>query len=303
MDVQKTHICVCVCTYNRLQSLDLLLGKLQNQNTNRLFTYSIVVVDNDHTQSAKSIVISYKKKSIIEIDYCNEPIQNISLARNKAVKNAKGDFVAFIDDDEFPDENWLINMYKTCNKYKAAGVLGPVKPYFENKPPEWIIKSKLCEKPQHKLETGFTLLHPRDTRTSNVLFVNDIFNKEENIFNPDFGRTGGEDVDFFRRMIERGKIFVWCNEAPVYEIVPSNRLTRSYFLKRALLRGAVDSKNMTPKSFIKSIIAILIYTIALPFLFLIAHHFFMIYLIKNCDHLGNLLGFCGIKIIKELEYP
>ena len=37
------------------------------------------------------------------VKYCVEPRQNIALARNKALQNAEGDLIAFIDDDEFPD--------------------------------------------------------------------------------------------------------------------------------------------------------------------------------------------------------
>jgi glycosyltransferase involved in cell wall biosynthesis len=298
--ITRDHMSVCICTYKRPILLELLLNKLQKQITEKLFTYSIIVVDNDHAQSAKDIVISVKEKSLIDIDYYNEPRQNIALARNRAVQNAKGDLIVFIDDDELPVNEWLFNLYKTYYEYKADGVLGPVKPKFAMQPPQWIIKGKLCERKSFK--TGSIIKKYTDMRTGNVLLPKTIFNYEGELFNPDFGRTGGEDIEFFKRMIRRGHVFVWCDDAPVYETVPPERFKRSYLLKRALLRGMVNSKNPTLNSILKSFIAFFIYTFILPVFALIGHHIFMKYLIKDCDHIGKLLGVCGLEVIKERNF-
>lgn len=298
----QEHICVCICTYKRQKLLENLLKELQNQETDALFKYSVVVVDNDEAESAKSTVATFKKKSVINIEYHTEPEQNIALARNKAVQNATGNYIAFIDDDELPVKGWLVDLYKTLNKYNTSGVLGPVKPHFDLDPPQWIIKGKLCER--DFFETGTLLRNPGYTRTGNVLLIKQIFNDEIFPFNPEYGRTGGEDVDFFRRMIEKGHVFVWCNEASVYETVPPERLKRSYFLKRALMRGVVNSKNVSFISFdtLRSLTAFALYTAALPFLLLIGHHLFMRYLIKDCDHIGKLAGLLGLRIIKERSF-
>src|SRR5271157_2736074 len=108
MELKPNHISVCICTYKRPWMLAHLLNKLPDQITENAFTISVVVVDNDHAQSAKDTVEHCRDKILIEIDYFNEPEQNIALARNKAIENAKGNFISFIDDDEFPDDRWLI---------------------------------------------------------------------------------------------------------------------------------------------------------------------------------------------------
>src|SRR5580700_7943958 len=102
MTNESKHIAICICTYKRPVLLKRLLDDLGGQDTGGLFTYSIVVVDNDHLRSAEPVVSVFAAASAIPIRYCEEPRQNIALARNKAVENATGDFVAFIDDDEFP---------------------------------------------------------------------------------------------------------------------------------------------------------------------------------------------------------
>src|SRR5262245_36972578 len=124
-------VCVCVCTFKRARLLERTLHELAKQQTEGRFSYSIVVADNDAGQSAKRVVEAYRRTSEIKIVYCVEPEQNIALARNKALEKAHGDFVAFIDDDEFPAPDWLLRLLSAAKHYNADGVLGPVRPYFE----------------------------------------------------------------------------------------------------------------------------------------------------------------------------
>ncbi len=291
------HITVCVCTYKRPQFLTRLLKELQRQETEELFSYSVVVVDNDQKQSANNVVSECRSDFSLEINYCVEPQQNIALARNKAVENAKGDFIAFIDDDELPIKDWLLTLFKTCNKHRVDGVLGPVKPYFEEEPPEWVVKGKFYDRPSYN--TGF-VIDWRKGRTGNALLKRQMFNTVEQAFNPEF--LTGEDQDFYRRMIEKGCVFIWCNEAVAHEIVPSIRWKRSFILRRALLRGKVSLNHPTFRAFeaIKSMAAVSAYTIALPFLLLFGQHVFMSYLEKTFTHLGKLIGLLGLDPVKQI---
>lgn len=299
------HICVCICTYKRPKLLEKLLGHLQHQKTDGLFTYSIVVVDNDFEQSAKTTTMVFKWESLRPIDYYCETEKNIARARNKAVQKATGNYIAFIDDDEFPVNDWLFNLYKTCDEYRADGVLGPVLPYFEVNPPQWVIKGKFCERPTY--ETG-TLMHWSNTRTGNVLLRRNIFEGHEYPFDPEFG-AGGEDVRFFKEMQGKGSVFIWCNSAPVYEIVPTNRCTKRYFLRRAFLQGNIslqyykntmDNKQRI-RIFIKSIIAFILYSFILPISYFLGVHTFMKYLIKDLHHISRFLALSGIVVVKNRD--
>ena len=87
----------------------------------------------------------------MRVCYENEPVQNISLARNRAVLLSRGEYVAFIDDDEFPQKYWLYNHFQMIKKTGADGVLGPVIPHFESGAPEWLIKAgSACGLPIHQ---------------------------------------------------------------------------------------------------------------------------------------------------------
>ncbi len=293
------HISVCICTFKRADLLKNLLERLETQQTEGLFTYSAVVADNDKMGSARQVVSAFTASDRLAVIYCVEPQQNIALARNRAIEHAEGDFIAFIDDDEFPTDNWLCNLFKARATYGADGVLGPVKPHFEIEPPRWLRKGRFFERPEYS--TGHRVAWA-ESRTGNVLFRRQILDEVDTAFRSEFG-TGGEDVDFFRRMAEKGCTFVWCNEAVAYEVVPSSRCKRGYLLKRALLRGSNSSRVPTGrlKSAAKSLIAVPCYTVALPILALFGQHVFFRYLIKLLDHASKLFAYVGLRFVTERE--
>ena len=296
---QTHHLSVCICTFKRAELLKRLLASLAKQRTEGLFTYSVVVADNDGMQSAQPVVAAFSSQSPLPVTYCVERQQNIALARNRAIENADGDFVVFIDDDEFPAEDWLHNLLKTYLAYRADGVLGPVRPCFEVEPPQWVKKGGFFERPTYA--TGSKMRWP-ETRTGNVLFRKNILDGFEAPFRAEFG-TAGEDVDFFRRMMEKGYTFIWCNEAIAYEVVPPSRCTRSYVLKRALLHGSNFPKHPRHRirNIAKSLVAVPCYTLALPVLSLFGQGVFLTYLSKLLEHVSRLLAFLGMPLAKQRE--
>jgi glycosyltransferase involved in cell wall biosynthesis len=296
MSNQAQHISVCVCTYKRPQLLKQLLEELRSQETGELFSYSIVVVDNDQSRSAETVVAEFAVSSTIGVKYCTESQQNIPLARNKAVENAEGNLIAFIDDDEFPIKRWLLTLFEALNKYGADGVLGPVKPHFEHEPPQWVVKGKFYDRPSYP--TGF-VIDWRKGRTGNVLLKRELFSESTQRFNPEF-RTG-EDQDFFRRQIEKGHVFVWCHEAMAYEVVPPARWDLAFMVRRATLQGAVSVLHPTfgARDIVVSMIAIPAWACALPFALLFGHGRFMSPLVRLFNHIGRLLAFLGIDPVRQ----
>ena len=295
-DSSKPHVCVCICTYKRRELLARLLEKLQTQETDGRFTFSAVVADNDVDRSAESLVAEFSASSTLEIVYCSEPRKNIALVRNKAIAHARGGFIAFIDDDEFPTPLWLAQLLRTCESTGAAGVLGPVRPHFDHTPPAWLVKGRFCERPEYP--TG-TELPWTKCRTGNVLFRRSILDERQEPFREEFG-TGGEDQDFFRRMSEAGCRFVWCNEGDVFETVPPDRWAKSYHFKRALLRGRNGLKHPSRRKLIaQSLVAVPLYSVAAPVSLLFGQHIFMKFGIRFCDHMGRLLTVVGLNPVDQ----
>lgn len=297
--MQAHHISVCICTFKRAELLVKLLGRLEHQQTDGRFTYSVVVADNDAARSADVVVAKFSAASRLSVNYCVEPQQNIALVRNKAIQQAEGDLIAFIDDDEFPEDRWLYNLLDALQKYAADGVLGPVKPYFESDPPQWLRKGKFFDRPDYA--TGYNVTWP-EARSGNMLFRKKMLEGVDTPFRSEFP-TAGEDVDFFRRMTEKGCTFIWCSEAVAHELVPASRCRRSYLLRRALLRGSNFPKHPTHRvrNIVRSLIAVPCYTLALPILAVLGQHLFVRYLIKLLDHASRLLAFLGLNLATQRQ--
>jgi len=290
------HVCVCICTYRRPAYLKALLEALRDLATGGQFTYSVVVVDNDHAKSAEAVVSQSAAASDLAIHYCVEPHQNIALARNKAIEQASGDFVAFLDDDECPTREWLQHLFEACVRYRADGALGPVRPRFEEQPPQWIVDGGFYSRPTYP--TGY-VIDWRKGRTGNLLIKRSVVAADAVPFRPEF--LTGEDQDFFRRAIEKRHVFVWCDEAVAYEIVPPIRWSRTFMLKRALLRGRISLLHPSSgwRATLRSMIAVPAYAAALPFALAAGQSRFMVYLVKLFDHAGRLLALAGINPVRE----
>jgi succinoglycan biosynthesis protein ExoM len=300
--LQRDHISVCICTYKRSELLACLLDKVISQFTDNRFSFEIIVVDNDYRRSAEAEVKRFQRNEGPKIIYDCEPEQNISLARNRAILNSIGTLIAFIDDDEYPENNWLLTLLSAYKKFSVDGVLGPVLPLYQGIPPEWLVKSGLCNRKSFK--TGTILTHTKHMRTGNVLFKKQIVECLEKPFEPKYGRTGSEDTHFFNNMIIAGHTFVWCNEAYVYENVPRERQKFKYFVKRALINGVATADQQKIFSFrtIKSLAAVALYTLSLPVLMAVGYHLFVKFFIKDCDHTAKLFAHCGVKLIRERNF-
>lgn len=302
----NAHISICICTYQRNQMLERLLKKIAIQETCELFDFSVVVVDNDATGFARQTVARLQKELALDITYDVEPVKMIAAARNHSLRLAKGNYIAIIDDDEFPPPQWLITLYRAIQTFDVDGALGPVHPFFSNEPPVWLLKSRLCERPVHR--TG-TLLQWTQTRTGNVLLKKEVFDK--NNLNFDLNcKTSGSDTEFFRVATQYGHRFAAVEEAPVYEVVPPERQTKNYFLKRAMVQGADERKYRAPMLHglsrilmpLKALTALIIYTLILTICIFIRPHDVTKYAAKGTYHLSWLLAMIGINLNKKRNF-
>jgi succinoglycan biosynthesis protein ExoM len=294
MSNQLPHIAVCVCTFQRPDLLKRLLVELDKQESGGLFTFSAVVADNDAAGSARATIQGLKLS--FPVKYCIEERRGIAFARNRVIENAEGDFLAFIDDDEFPIPTWLLTLFNVCAQFGSDGAFGPVLRHFDVEPPAWMQKSSFYDR---RINPTGMAVEWTEARTGNVLLKTKILEGDSAPFRPEF--RVGEDQDFFRRKMERGFRFVWAADAVAYEVVPPARWDRKYLVQKALLRGscAALQPSCGPVSILKSLLAIPLYTLALPVGLLLGQHRFMTLVVKLCDHLGKICALMGIHLIQE----
>jgi len=227
------QISVCVCTYLRPELLRTLLHSLLAQTVED-FTVEIVVVDNDANRSAEHTVTEFRLNSpATKVVYIVEAKQGISFARNSAVHAANGNYIAFIDDDELAVPIWLKSLLDVARRSNCDAVLGPVIPNFPDGSPLWVSQSGFFDRPRHPTGSPVPV---EEGRTGNALVKSKWLASAEP-FDPQYAFTGGEDYDFFRRMVAAGGTLLWANEAVVSETVPMERQRLSWMLERAL-RGA-----------------------------------------------------------------
>jgi succinoglycan biosynthesis protein ExoM len=271
------------------------LEGVTSQVLNGKFSFGVVVVDNDSTRSAQSVTKHFQEIKKLKIVYDCEPEKNIALARNKAIKIADGNIVAFIDDDEYPEKDWLSTMYTCLLKYEADAVLGPVLPAFQPGAPEWLKKSKFCNRKRNP--TG-NPISKRDMRTGNILLKRHIFGEDKKWFDLDRGRTGGEDGEFIGRQIRKGRKFVWCDEAIVFETIPPGRWSLSYYIKREFRIGTIFGKKLRDtQSYviaIKMIVFVIGYAVVFPIFLIRKKHIWSSIACKIAYNIGGVLSFIGV---------
>lgn len=130
---------VAIPTYNGANRLSKLLECLQNQIHTENFTWEIIVVDNNSTDNTREVVETYQKnwQRAYPLKYFLESKQGAGYARQRAIEEAKGKFVGFLDDDNYPLDDWVAKAYAFGHAHPKAGAYGSqIHPLWEVEPPK-----------------------------------------------------------------------------------------------------------------------------------------------------------------------
>jgi succinoglycan biosynthesis protein ExoM len=241
---REVDISVVVLSYDRVNLLERTLRACVDPRTAPGVAYEIIVVDNHPNRLAETLVAAIAEETGGPLTYLADARRNISIVRNLGIKAAKGRYVAFIDDDEAPDPNWLSELFHCLERTGADAAFGPKHPVFEaGHPPEW--------DPQGwRYTLDFQL--PADTElhlfgrlrrkgkglgSGNAAFrVATCFDTAEP-FAVAFGDGNGEDTHLLFRLALAGRRFVWCPTALVREFMETERTKPTYLITR-MKRGS-----------------------------------------------------------------
>ena len=291
-------VSVCIATFRRPEGLSRLIRSLVEQKGVN-FPWEIVVIDNDATGSARLEVANWQASNPRPaIHYAIEEEQNISLARNRSVSKARGEWVAFVDDDESVSPGWLASYWKMTENSPADGYFGPVLPAADGPVPEWFDVDAFLARARPQ---DGNIVDASHTRTTNAFIRRELLLGER--FDPDFGISGGGDFELFGRLIDRGAEFRWCDGAQSTEFYPDSRLTLSWLLRRSFRGGHTYSRvNLLRKSNLatqfaaagKAVLAAAALVIALPFSLLGGFQSCISVLRKLCVQAGHLWAFLGL---------
>lgn len=159
---------------------------------------------------------------------------NVSLARNACLDAAAGDWLIFVDDDETVEPDWLEGHLSAARDFVADAVFGPVFPRYPEGTPAWFVAADPLFQDWSWDDDGRS--HPHG-RTGNTLIRRSALGSLR--FDPAFGRSGGEDHDFFLRFAAVGGRMVVTNRARAHEDIPPTRATPAYALRRAVRGGQI----------------------------------------------------------------
>ena len=145
--MNKPSFTVVIPTYNGESRLPKLLNRLKecvaynsfNQNHNEPFSWEILVVDNNSKDNTAKVVQVYQNNwsKAVPLRYCFEAEQGLAFARQRAIKEANGEFIGFLDDDTFPASDWVIAAYQFGIEHPKAGAYGgQIHGDFEVEPPK-----------------------------------------------------------------------------------------------------------------------------------------------------------------------
>lgn len=229
-------VVVAVLTFRRPADLAEALPALSDQMQRLPDSWSVrlLVVDNDPGAGARSQVEDFASATPgVEVVYEHEAEPGIAAARNRAL-DVSGDrrLLIYIDDDERPSEDWLRLLLETWRSERPAAVVGPVVSTFATPPSPFVTAGRFFDR--RRLATGTEV---RVAATNNLLLDLETVRAHGLRFDTALGTVGGSDTLFTLRLVRAGGRMVWCDEAVVVDVVPADRTTTEWNLRRALRSG------------------------------------------------------------------
>jgi len=224
---------IAICTQGRN---DLLPGALESIAAagGRSSAWQVVLIDNNPDASAAAIAAAFKER--LPLDYEHEPQPGLSIARNRAVKMAKGRWIIWSDDDARIAPNLITTYVRGFEKWPTAAFFGgAVHPVFESPSPPWFEAIKdLVLHLYGQISTGPDGL-PISDPLGPLPFGGNcaIAASAQRRFPFDVKRglqpgrfiIRGEESDVFRRMIRAGMTGVWLPSARADHWIPLSRQT------------------------------------------------------------------------------
>ena len=246
---QPLLITVALCTHNRAQRLGVTLKALSSLQAPDQ-ACELLVVDNGSTDETPSLLADTAwHPAWCAVRVVEEPRLGIAFARNRAVEEAHGKYVLFLDDDETAEPDWIRRMEARILETGADALGGRIEVMFVESPrPCWVTDELLGF--LGKLDHGPSMHRIKSTEhaiyTGNAAFLRDTVRKLGG-FDNTLGRrghdsSGGEDVDLFRRLIAGGFHVEWVNDAVIHHRIQSWKLQRSYFRGLHYKQGCMEGR-------------------------------------------------------------
>ncbi len=237
-------ISVIVCTYNRADVLARMLDSFVAQPGLARVPHELIVVDNNSTDHTQLVLQQFESRASLRL--LRETRQGLSHARNRGLADARGDIVAFLDDDVLVQADWIERLQDCFAATRADVVGGRATLRFERTPPSWLgpyFRRALSEVdlgPERRILDSGRRLYGLNLAFRRAALI------AAGGFNPALGRAGtdllcGEETAVIGRIVESGGTVVYDPFAVVAHCIDRRRLAWSYFERQSIGAGRSDA--------------------------------------------------------------
>jgi glucosyl-dolichyl phosphate glucuronosyltransferase len=230
---KSTDISVLICTHNRATTLERTLSSFTDLVIPDDLSWDLTVVDNCSKDNTHQVIQDFARTVSFSVAYLFEGALGKSNALNTGVLAAKGDIVAFTDDDVILHPEWLASLKRGFEEFECAAIAGRVIPVWNQPKPDWL--EMRDQQAIVNLDFGDEWKEiQRSPLGANSAFRKTVFSTY-GLFRTDLGPSGErrgitcEDTEFGRRLLRAGEKIVYSPSAIVYHPVAPHRPTKPFF--------------------------------------------------------------------------
>jgi glucosyl-dolichyl phosphate glucuronosyltransferase len=237
---------VALCTHNHADRLERTLGDLAKLRMPGA-PWELLIVDNGCRDGTPELLARHRWPAGWQVRVVREEKLGLSNARNRAIADAQGDYVIFMDDDETPDPDWLCAFERLILAKNPDAFGGRIRVLFEDARPPWLKDELLGFLGElNRAEAIVPLTDPGTTFYGGNFGIRTTVCDVVGLFDAMLGRkgadnTGGEEVDFYRRLLSGGYKVWWTPEAVIHHRIQAAKLARSYFLDLHYRMGRMEA--------------------------------------------------------------
>ncbi len=234
----KISVTVIVCTWNRSQLLKKTLESLTRQIVSPENNFEVIVVDNNSNDDTQYVVETFSKhQPNIQIIYRFEPTQGKQFALNNGISSARGEIIAFTDDDIILPSNWINNIIQAFSDKSLELCGGKTEVSWPKAaPPDWYDYSMSAV--VGAIDLGSNRISPPPLgyapAGANLIARKSIFEKI-GLFSTDHYRH--MDQEFGERCARHGIKIAYEPEIVVFAPIDQKCLTKKYFRRWAFKSG------------------------------------------------------------------
>jgi len=229
-----------ICSYNRARFIIKAVESIFAQDMDRAL-YEVIVVDNNSTDNTVALLEQYKNDHPAYNFRCVvEKQQGVAYTRNRCAQEARGEIVAYLDDDSQAQPGWLSSIASFFDAHpETYSIGGKIEPYFLAEKPDWYSKyffglvGSFDQGPAVKQLTG-----ERYPCGANMAFRKKVFD-EIGLFNTALGRSGtgllaNEEKDIYKRILAAHHKVFYLPGMQVIHAVEGNKFDKNYVRRHSM---------------------------------------------------------------------